>query len=126
AHRRGRDRRRRRARAPHGQGQGRGPEAHVRGLMAGSVLDSQGMLEAAASLPEQVEEAAGRARGLPGLPAPGGIEHVVVLGMRGSGIAGDIVAAAAGPFTPVPGPVAKSYALPAFATAQPLVATASY
>src|SRR5439155_6447029 len=126
AHRRGRDRRRRRARAPHGQGQGRGPEAHVRGLMAGSALDSQGMLEAAASLPEQVEEAAGRARGLPGLPEPGGIEHVVVLGMGGSGIAGDIVAAAAGPFMPVPVVVAKSYELPAFVSDESLVFAVSY
>ena len=94
--------------------------------MAGSALDSQGMLEAAASLPEQVEEAAGRARGLPGLPEPGGIEHVVVLGMGGSGIASDIVAAAAGPFMPVPVVVAKSYELPAFVSDESLVFAVSY
>jgi len=89
-------------------------------------LDSQGMLDAAASLPEQVEEAAGRARGLVGLPEPGGIEHVVVLGMGGSGIAGDIVAATAGPFMPVPVVVAKSYELPAFVSDESLVFAVSY
>src|SRR5438034_1098334 len=101
----------------------RGPVDREGEVMA---LDSQGMLEAAASLPEQVEEAAGRARGLAGLPEPGGIEHVVVLGMGGSGIAGDIVAAAAGPFMPVPVVVAKSYELPAFVSDESLVFAVSY
>src|SRR2546425_864916 len=41
-------------------------------------LDSQGMLEATASLPEQVEAAADRARGLPGLPEAWGAPLVPI------------------------------------------------
>ena len=63
---------------------------------------------------EQVAAACDEARGIDGLPDREEIEQVVVLGMGGSGIAGDIVAAAAGPFMPVPVVVAKSYELPAF------------
>ena len=42
------------------------------------------------------------------------VEHVVVLGMGGSGIAGDILIAAAAPFMAVPVVVVKSYELPHF------------
>ena len=48
-----------------------------------------------------------------GLPEREAIEHVVVLGMGGSGIAGDVLAAVAGPFMPVPVIVAKGYEAPA-------------
>src|SRR5439155_16137774 len=77
-------------------------------------VDSQGMLAATAALPEQIAAAADRATGLSGLPLIDDVSSVVVLGMGGSGIAGDIVAAVAGPFMPVPVVVAKSYELPAF------------
>ena len=77
-------------------------------------LDSIGMLDLAAGLPEQVESAAGLAADLPGLPDREDVEHVVILGMGGSGIAGDIVAATAGPFLSVPISVAKGYEAPAF------------
>src|SRR5258707_15870063 len=84
-------------------------------------LDSMGMLEAAASLPEQIEAAAARASGLEGLPDRGEIENVVVLGMGGSGIAGDILMHTAGPFLPVPVAVVKSYLAPAFINDSTLV-----
>jgi glucose/mannose-6-phosphate isomerase len=77
-------------------------------------IDTQGMFEATASLPEQVATAARVARGLDGLPERDKVEHVVVLGMGGSGIAGDILAAAAQPFMSLPVVVSKSYELPAF------------
>ncbi|MGH9084707.1 MAG: SIS domain-containing protein [Acidimicrobiales bacterium] len=77
-------------------------------------LDSIGMLDLAAGLPEQVEDAAALARDLPGLPDREDVEHIVVLGMGGSGIGGDIVAAVAGPFLSVPITVAKGYEAPSF------------
>jgi glucose/mannose-6-phosphate isomerase len=77
-------------------------------------LDSQDIWGATAGLPEQVEAAVRAAADLDGLPRREGIENVVVLGMGGSGIAGDILQAAAGPFMAVPVVVVKSYTLPAF------------
>ena len=79
-----------------------------------TVLDTQGIFDLAAGLPEQVADAARAACDLDGLPEREAVEHVVVLGMGGSGVAGDILLAAAGPFMPVPVVVVKSYELPAF------------
>jgi glucose/mannose-6-phosphate isomerase len=89
-------------------------------------IDSQGMSAATIALPEQVEAAAERATGLAGLPSIDDVNAVVVLGMGGSGIAGDIVAAVAGPFMPVPVVVAKSYELPAFVGDGTLVFAVSF
>src|SRR5205807_10020962 len=61
-----------------------------------------------------------------GLPLIDDVNSVVVLGMGGSGIAGDIVAAVAGPFMPVPVVVAKSYELPAFVGEGSLVFAVSF
>jgi glucose/mannose-6-phosphate isomerase len=90
------------------------------------VLDSIGMFAAAGSLPEQVFDAAVRARGLDGLPDRERIENIVVLGMGGSGVAGDVLAAAAGPFLPVPVIVSKGYELPAFVGESSLVFAISF
>jgi glucose/mannose-6-phosphate isomerase len=79
------------------------------------------MFDAAAGLPEQVEAAAAGARDVSGLPGHDDIEKVVVLGMGGSGIAGDICAAIAGPFMPVPVVVQKGYAPPQFVSETSLV-----
>lgn len=89
-------------------------------------LDTQGIWEATASLPEQVETAAREARGVDGLPDREWVENVVVLGMGGSGIAGDILMAAAGPFMAVPVVVNKSYTLPAFVGEGTLVFAVSF
>jgi len=94
--------------------------------MAIGPVDTLGMFDVTASLPEQVAMAAEQARGLDGLPDHGTVENVVVLGMGGSGIAGDILLAAAGPFMSVPAVVLKSYTLPAFVTANSLVIAVSY
>lgn len=64
--------------------------------------------------PEQVEATAAATRDIGGLPPREAIDNVVVLGMGGSGIAGDVLAAVGGPFVPVPVVVAKGYAPPAF------------
>ena len=79
-----------------------------------SPIDTLGMWAATADLPEQVAAAALVADRLDGLPEHESIENVVVLGMGGSGIAGDILLAVAGPFMPVPAVVVKDYELPAF------------
>ncbi|MCU1487006.1 MAG: Bifunctional phosphoglucose/phosphomannose isomerase, partial [Actinomycetia bacterium] len=90
------------------------------------VLDTLDMFDAAASLPEQVFDAAERARGLSDLPDRERIENVVVLGMGGSGVAGDMLVAAAGPFLPVPVVVSKGYELPAFVGESSLVFAISF
>ncbi len=85
------------------------------------MVDSLGMFGATAELPEQVEEAARRARGLGMLRDPASVEQVVVIGMGGSGIAGDVVAAVAASMLAVPVQVVKSYECPAFVSAGSLV-----
>jgi len=77
-------------------------------------LDTVGMFDLTAGLPEQVQTAAANTRGLEGLPERESIENIVVLGMGGSGVAGDLLQAAAGPFMSVPVMTVKSYELPAF------------
>lgn len=89
-------------------------------------LDSLGMREAFASLPDQIADAVERARGIPDLPTRDDIEHVVVLGMGGSGIAGDVIAAAAGPFMGLPILVCKTYQPPAFVGDSSLVFAISF
>jgi glucose/mannose-6-phosphate isomerase len=78
------------------------------------LLDTEGMFGATAGLPEQVEQAAKAASGVGGLPEGSWVEQIVALGMGGSGIAGDVLAAVAGPFLPVPVTVVKSYECPSF------------
>jgi glucose/mannose-6-phosphate isomerase len=79
-----------------------------------AVLDSLGMFDLADGLPEQVEAAVANARDLDGLPTAEEVEQVVVLGMGGSGMAGDVLAAVGAPLMPVPVVVVKSYECPAF------------
>ena len=89
-------------------------------------VDTLGMFEAAASLPDQVEQAIEYGRGVVGRPNHAGIENIVVLGMGGSGIAGDVLLTTAGPFMPVPVVVVKSYVLPAFVSDATLVFAVSF
>jgi glucose/mannose-6-phosphate isomerase len=90
------------------------------------VLDSLGMFAAAAGLPEQIERAAADARDVEGLPDHDAIENVVVLGMGGSGIAGDVLTVAAGPFLPLPVVVHKGYGIPNFIDEHTLVFAISF
>src|SRR5881394_2308792 len=89
-------------------------------------LDSLHMWDVIASLPEQIEVAAREARGLEQLPDRSAVEHVVVMGMGGGGIAGDILLATAAPFMPVPVTVVKSYECPAFVGEGSLVFAVSF
>ena len=86
-----------------------------------SVIDSERMFEAAAALPDQVRDAALRSKGLDRLPKASQVEQVVLLGMGGSGMAGEVVAAATAPMLPVPVVVSKSYECPAFVGSGTLV-----
>jgi glucose/mannose-6-phosphate isomerase len=77
-------------------------------------IDTLDFFDATAALPEQAEAAAAAARSLGGLPVADDVENVLVLGMGGSGIAGDVMTAVAAPFMPVPVVVTKSYEPPSF------------
>lgn len=90
------------------------------------MIDSLGMLDAARALPEQMRAAAAGMDLVDGLPPADGITSVVVLGMGGSGIAGDVLAAVAGPTCPVPIVVAKNYECPAFVGPDTLVLAISF
>ncbi|MDQ2726551.1 MAG: bifunctional phosphoglucose/phosphomannose isomerase [Actinomycetota bacterium] len=79
-----------------------------------AVLDTVGMFDLAEALPEQVADAVIRTRLLGSVADPATIESVVVLGMGGSGVAGDVLQAIATPLLPVPVVTVKSYELPAF------------
>jgi glucose/mannose-6-phosphate isomerase len=79
------------------------------------------MLDLAYGLPEQMEAAMAASSDLSGLPEHDTIENVVILGMGGSGVAGDVATAIAGPFMPVPVIVQKGYAPPQFVNEHSLV-----
>ncbi len=89
-------------------------------------VDTLDMWGATAGLPEQVEAAVSAASGVSGLPSHDRVENVVVLGMGGSGIAGDVLMAAAAPFMPVPVTVVKGYQPPDFVGTGSLVFAMSF
>lgn len=80
--------------------------------MTAPALDTWGMWEATAGLPEQVGEAAELAAAW---PAPGcaDLTSVVVLGSGTAAIAGEVLAMVAAPAAPVPVQVVAGYELPA-------------
>jgi glucose/mannose-6-phosphate isomerase len=80
----------------------------------GQRLDTVGMWDATMAFPEQVEQAAAQPLDFSRLPAHDEIENVVVLGMGGSGIVGDVLLSVAGPFMATPVVVCKSYEPPSF------------
>lgn len=91
--------------------------------------DSLGFLDAVEGLPEQLTAAHGAAgAGIDpaALPAAEEIRNVVVVGMGGSGIAGDVLAAVANDVLPVPVTVLKQYRTPAFVGPHSLVFAVSY
>jgi glucose/mannose-6-phosphate isomerase len=79
------------------------------------------MFELAAGFPEQVEQAFRDCSSVPGLPRREDIGNVVVIGMGGSGIAGDVLQAIASPLLPVPVTVVKHYECPHFVDESSLV-----
>ncbi len=89
--------------------------------------DPGGMLPAIASAAAQVREAAVLAAeaGVAALADDGRPRAVVVCGMGGSGIAGDVLAAVAGPTCPVPVVTHRGYGLPAWVGPVDLVVVVS-
>jgi glucose/mannose-6-phosphate isomerase len=93
------------------------------------MTDSFGFLDTVAALPEQLaaaHETAGRDIDPAQLPAGADIGNIVVVGLGGSGIAGDVLASVAGPELPVPVTVLKQYGTPAFVGPGSLVFAVSY
>lgn len=78
------------------------------------VLDPEGMLAEVDSLPDQLAKAWELGRGLP-LPTMEGLRQVVIAGMGGSAIGGDLLTAYAATHAAVPILVWRNYDLPAFA-----------
>ena len=85
------------------------------------VLDSDGMFGQAEVFPEQVQQAFRGSATISGLPRREDIANVVVIGMGGSGISGDVLAAIASPLLPVPVTVVKGYECPHFVDEASLV-----
>lgn len=89
-------------------------------------LDSGGMFAVTEAFPEQVEDAFSACRDLSGLPRREDTQNVVVLGMGGSGMAGDVLRAVASPMLPVPVSVVKGYDCPHFVDETSLVFAVSF
>jgi len=77
-------------------------------------LDSNRMIDEIDHLPDQLEEAARTAYNLT-LPDWKGIQRVLIAGMGGSAIAGDLISASLAGTCPVPVVVHRDYGLPAWA-----------
>ena len=90
------------------------------------VLDTGGMFAITEAFPEQVEQAFRECSTISGLPSREDIQNVVVLGMGGSGIAGDILQAVVSPMLPVPVTVVKGYECPHFVDETSLVFAISF
>lgn len=91
-----------------------------------SELDTVGMFEATAGLPEQIKDAVRRAEATDGLPPPSGISNILVVGMGGSGIVGDFLTVSAGPFISLPIVVVKNYEPPSYVSDKTLVLAVSF
>ena len=93
------------------------------------MTDSLGFLDAVAGLPEQLVAAHAdaatliRAEDLPGADT---IRNIVVLGMGGSAISGDVLGAVANGMLPVPVTVLRQYRIPAFVGPHTLAFAVSY
>ncbi|HZJ27598.1 MAG TPA: bifunctional phosphoglucose/phosphomannose isomerase [Acidimicrobiia bacterium] len=90
--------------------------------------DSLDFLEQVGRLPEQLAAASEAARAVPldGVAQAGDIDNIVVVGLGGSGIAGDVLASVTSGELPVPVTVLKRIRPPAFVGPRTLVFALSY
>jgi glucose/mannose-6-phosphate isomerase len=88
--------------------------------------DPAGMLSLIAGLGLQLREGFDLGRRASGLPAAEGVRSIVVCGMGGSGIVGDVLRASFGQHISVPLLAVKGYALPASCGRDTLVLAISY
>lgn len=91
-----------------------------------SAADPGGMLRAVASLGDQLETGYAAARETDDLPSGEGVRNVVVCGMGGSGIAGDVLRSVYADRARVPIVVSKGFGLPEFADHNTLVVALSF
>jgi len=89
-------------------------------------IDPEGMLDRVMELPRQLAEARRVAAPVALEPRHGDVDMVVVLGMGGSAIGAELVAAAAGDRMRVPLFVHRDYGLPAWVSERTLVIAASH
>lgn len=90
-------------------------------------LDSEDVLGAVERFPDQCREAWEIGQGASGLPDAAGVDSIVVLGMGGSGVSGDVIQSVIEPRLPVPFRVIKSYGpLPEWIGRNTLVFAVSY
>jgi len=89
-------------------------------------LDTEGMFEAAAGLPEQLETAWRADLPVGALPPRASFDAVVVLGMGGSAVAGDLLASLAALEASLPVVSTRGYAPPAFVGPRTLVLAVSF
>ncbi len=90
-------------------------------------VDPSGMYNKIYNFPDQVEQAAKIGAALK--PDPGyynDIAHIIVVGMGGSAIGGDLVRSYIADKVPVPFHICRNYALPAFVNQNSLVIISSY
>lgn len=91
--------------------------------------DSLGVLEALRSMPEQLagaHEAAGKHIDAASLPSSATFQNVLIMGMGGSGVVGDIVQAVGTGTLPLPVTVSKYMRTPAFVDERTLAIAISY
>ncbi len=90
-------------------------------------LDSENVLQAVEGFAGQMTDAWAIGTGATGLPEAEGVDSVVVLGMGGSGVSGDVLQSVAGPRLLIPVHVIKSYGpLPEWVGRNTLVFAVSY
>lgn len=87
--------------------------------------DSLGFRDSVFGLPEQVAAAARSLTVTGNLPSHEAIANILVVGTGAAGWAGDLLAAVAGPFMPVPVVVHKGFSPPSFVDASTLVVAIS-
>jgi glucose/mannose-6-phosphate isomerase len=88
--------------------------------------DPGGMLGLVASLGSQLREGFGRGRAAADLPSGSGVSAIVVAGMGGSGVAGDVLRSLYADRLPIPICVVKGYRLPEFCRRNTLVVASSF
>ena len=90
------------------------------------VLDTVGMFDAAFGLPDQMAAAVEIASAVDGLPDASKITSLLMVGMGGSGISGDVVSLVATDHGRVPIDVSRHYELPAYVGPNTLVMAVSF
>lgn len=90
------------------------------------MIDTLGMRAAALALPEQFRAAVAGSAEVAGLPDPNGLTSVVIAGMGGSGIAGDVGVAVGAASSRLPILVHKHYECPGFVGPGTLVLAISF